>query len=414
MIAITEELMSKGVSVFAAQETNIHWTPATTPMILSQAKRTTPHVAMSTSTSTEETDNWYKPGGTLVLALNQCTSRIIARGADTPLGRWSYLEFVGKANKRLIIVSAYQVCNQKFDTISDTASAQQIHILQSTGIANPNPRKIFLTDLIEQINKWRNTNKEVLLCMDTNDHVDDPKAKISRLFSETDLTDLHHHRYPSNKKPATYQRGSRPIDLMAGSPLTVDALVSAWMCPFNDPPTIKGDHRLMGLDFDMDILFGTSNTTLANLGQRGAKSRQAQMVNKYCKRVLSRCTQYQLAERIDHLLALPAFTMENHQELEQIDTHLTRILTKTDRECCPTNNAPWSPALNQAYLRHRYWSITFSAKRNQRDMKDVLKAIREKMKPSPEDQLEPTRSITANLRHAQKNLCKEKREADIL
>jgi len=86
MIAITEELMSKGVSVFAAQETNIHWTPATTPMILSQAKHTTPHVAMSTSTSTKETDNWYKPGGTLVLALNQCTSQIIARGADTPLG----------------------------------------------------------------------------------------------------------------------------------------------------------------------------------------------------------------------------------------------------------------------------------------------------------------------------------------
>jgi len=343
MVAITEELMSKGVSVFVAQETNIHWTPATTPMILSQAWPATPHVAMATSASTEETDNWYKPGGTLVLALNHCTSRIIARGTDTPLGRWSYLKFVGKVNKCLIIVSVYQVCNQKFDAISNTASAQQIRILQSTGIANPNPRKIFLMDLIKQINKWHTMKKEVLLCMDTNDHVDDPKAKLSWLFLETDLSDLHYHCYPSIKKAVTYQHGSRPIDLMAGSPLTINALVSTWMCPFNNPPTIKGDHCLMGLDFDLDILFGTSTTVLANLGQQGAKSRQTQMVNKYCKWVLSRCTQQGLAEHIAHLLMLPTFNMDHHQELEQIDTQLTRILTKTDHECCPTNNAPWSP-----------------------------------------------------------------------
>jgi len=78
MTAITAELMSKGVSVFTAQETNINWNPATTPLILSQARRVTPHIAMATSTSIEETENWYKPGGTLVMAMNHCTSQIIA------------------------------------------------------------------------------------------------------------------------------------------------------------------------------------------------------------------------------------------------------------------------------------------------------------------------------------------------
>ena len=106
---------------------------------------------MTTSTSSEQTENWYKPGGTMVLALNHSTSRLIERGTDNPLGRWSYLEFVGKSNKRVIIISAYQVCHQKFDATADTASAQQIRILQATGIANPNPRQIFLTDLIAQV-----------------------------------------------------------------------------------------------------------------------------------------------------------------------------------------------------------------------------------------------------------------------
>jgi len=223
MIAITEELMSKGISVFTAQETNINWNKATTPAIIAQARHTTPHVALATSTSSEQTENWYKPGGTMVLALNHCTSRIIDRGTDSPLGRWSHLKFVGKMNKRVIIVSAYQVCNQKFDATSDTVSAQQIRILQANGTTSPNPRQIFLMDLITQINNWRSMHKEILLCMAINNNVDDPKAKISRLFSETDLSDLHYHRY-SQKKPATYQRGSRLIDLMAGSPLIVEAL----------------------------------------------------------------------------------------------------------------------------------------------------------------------------------------------
>jgi len=108
----------------------------------------------------------------------------------------------GENGKRLIIVSAYQVCHQKFDAASDTASAQQIRFLQANGTRDPKPRKTFLYNLIAQINNWQVQNKEVLLCVDTNDNVDDPKAKIAHLFAETDLVDLHHHRYPSLKSQA--------------------------------------------------------------------------------------------------------------------------------------------------------------------------------------------------------------------
>jgi len=319
-LAITEELINKGVSVFAAQETNIDWTPETTQLIQSQVRRNTPYFSLTTSCSTEKSSNWHKLGGTLLLALDHWTSHITTCSTDTPLGRWSYLEFVGKSGKRLIIVSAYQTCHQKFDTASDTVSAQQIHILQANGIANPNPQKIFLDDLIYQIKQWRQTNKEVLVCMDANENVDDAKANISRLYVETDLTDLHHHRYPSLRKPATHQRGSKPIDLMAGSPLTADALISAWICPFSDPPTIKGDHRLLGLDFDPEILFGNSATALAKIAQHGARSQQPQTVTKFCKRVITECTQHWLAERIDILMVTPTF----HQNTTQNSSTLIR------------------------------------------------------------------------------------------
>jgi len=96
MVAITNELLSKGASIFAAQEPNIHWTPLTTQQILSQARRNTPQIAIATSTSTEEAPDWYKPGGMFILAMNQWTSRIVSRGSDCPLGRWSYLKLMGK------------------------------------------------------------------------------------------------------------------------------------------------------------------------------------------------------------------------------------------------------------------------------------------------------------------------------
>jgi len=99
-----------------------------------------------------------------------------------------------------------------------------------------------LTDLLHQIRHWRSENKEILLCTDTNDKVNDPKASIAVLFSETNLIDLHHHHYPSLRTPATHQRGTHTVDLMAGTPRVADALMAAWMHPFHDPAMIKGNH----------------------------------------------------------------------------------------------------------------------------------------------------------------------------
>jgi len=126
MLAITAELQTLGASVFAAQETNIHWDPASKNQIFQQCRQAASHVFLSTASSQEPSSDWYKPGGTLTLALSPCTSRIVKRGSDQVLGRWSYIEFAGKENTRLIVVSAYRVCNQKFDVASNTATAQQI------------------------------------------------------------------------------------------------------------------------------------------------------------------------------------------------------------------------------------------------------------------------------------------------
>ncbi len=139
------------------------------------------------------------------MALNNWTNRVITKGTDQYLSQWSFLELVGKHDKRLIVMWSYRVCNQPFDAASQTVTAQQIRLLQAKGIAKPKPRTAFLNDLIQQVRQWQQEQKEVIICMDANDPVDDPKAEISRIFRETDLTDLHHHQHPGICKPATQQ-----------------------------------------------------------------------------------------------------------------------------------------------------------------------------------------------------------------
>jgi len=170
--------------------------------------------------------------------------------------------------------------------------------------------------------------------MDANEDVDNPKSHIMRLFNEADLIDLHHNRYPAQPKPATHQCGSHPIDIMAGTPLCAMALQHTWILPFGMPPMIKGDHHLLGLDFDMDILFGSLPNPMSAI-PRGVNSNHKLQILKFCKETIADCNKYQIAECIDDLKQKQHLSDKDLDELEQIDSRLTQILVSADHRCCP-------------------------------------------------------------------------------
>ncbi len=139
MQVITKELVHLNTSVFAAQETNIHWDPLTKYQIYQQSKIMAAQIKLTTASSQEPAADWYKPGGTLLLTLNSWTSQVVNQGSDHPLGQWAYQEFLGRNDRRVIVISGYRVCNQKFDAASTMVSAQQIRLMQAQGVQNPNP-----------------------------------------------------------------------------------------------------------------------------------------------------------------------------------------------------------------------------------------------------------------------------------
>jgi hypothetical protein len=61
------------------------------------------------ASSTRSYGSTYKPGGTLQLSRGSITGRVIASGADD-MGRWCWTTYKGSANRRMAIITAYQVC----------------------------------------------------------------------------------------------------------------------------------------------------------------------------------------------------------------------------------------------------------------------------------------------------------------
>ena len=129
--------------------------------------------------------------------------------------------------------------------------------------------------------------------------------------------------------------------------------------------------------------------------------------------MIQRCNTHRLDERIASLLLKTELLPDDLQELETIDATLTKILVQTDQQCRPLLATPWSPAVQTAYMIHRYWALKLTAKRMERDLSTSFAAIEKRLEPHLL-QMQPGSTISSNLKQAQKNLKKAKREADKL
>ena len=155
-------LSTMGLGAICLAETNVNWSNS---QIYQTCKDLSKKIWHHSTFTTSHAKEYYpdvptvykdsfkgskKPGGTLTMLCNNWTSRVLGRGSDPyGLGHWTYFTLRGKANTKIVLVTAYRVCTQSISTAGPTTStAQQSRVLsKKIREADPNPRHQFIVDL---------------------------------------------------------------------------------------------------------------------------------------------------------------------------------------------------------------------------------------------------------------------------
>lgn len=292
----------------------------------------------------------YKPGGVMQITTGSTCARIQKSENDKDLGRWTSQTMLHSDGKKSIFYTAYRVCQQTpaLSTGTTTACMQQWRIQRASGINNPNPRSLFLSDLTSEIKSKRAENYEVFIMGDFNTPIDDPDLR--EFMHECDLFDLHEPCATHSTAPATFKHGSKKIDHMFGTYFFLDATLRASILSWKD--SLRGDHLCLVIDFCQKKL-NSSGDDLTSPSQRKLTASSPRKSTRYRSKTLDLMEKSKIQQRLDNLkkkcTRQGKTTPRDDRTLGNIDNEMTGYMRHAESKCGPTNYGHHSsPALSKA------------------------------------------------------------------
>jgi exonuclease III len=361
MLDIFLQMENIRADIFAFAETKLASDQPFVANLLQRNKRKIwDHARIVTSTSTVVLEGYHKPGGTLTCAANSLVGRIQRTFSD-PYGRWSGMELMGRSNKRLVVLTVYQVPQKTGSSGSTTAYTQQRNMFRLEGRSNPNPRKILIEDLRTLVSDLRSNGHDIILMGDFNEHIGlDPHGMASVLLAGG-LIDSHVSRHGIETEPSTYARGHTRVDYMFLSERLKPHILRAGIEPFNQ--RIFADHRGMFIDLSLPGLFDRSLTTLASPANRHLCAINPKHVQKYIRELHAYLQQHLVLQRLEEIK-----TNADHPSAEAIDQDITRAMLHAELQCKSFNRLPWSHDLHAAMTTLYILKMQLTQIRTQRDM----------------------------------------------
>jgi hypothetical protein len=111
---------------------------------------------------------------------------------------------------------------------------------------------------------------EIILMFDGNKSMSERKSAIARLAQKHHLIDLHVHKHGTQDEPATYNRGTKRINLALGTPTIAAEMTAIGYEEFNAEPF--SDHRSLFVDVKVqNILLGDAVNMVP--AKQGSKTR---------------------------------------------------------------------------------------------------------------------------------------------
>ena len=363
-------------------------------------------IAMATSCHDGKATGHIKYGGTMTTVHGKLTVRVVEKGSDPHMGRWSYTTLQGKSNRKVTFITAYRVC-QQHDPGPETAYFNQWHYLRSQGISNPDPRQQLLDDLSVFIQELIDANHEVALAIDGNGSLRRDSA-LAQFFSQTGLYCLHEHLYnddyyTEHPLPATHKRGKEKIDFQAG---TLGVLLWAdrggWEA-FDEG--LGGDHRSGFIDFKLSGLLSGKIRDIDRQPTRTLQSNNIRIVKEYrieLHRLLESHNVFQRIERLHEVATSRPFNKQMHLEVERLDTTVRESKIAAERHCRHRYlHEHWSPKLIQHALTQKFLKILLYNRKHQKESTAVLHNLIKWLPTVSNDDLKcSTAMIIENMRTA--------------
>jgi hypothetical protein len=365
---LCEEIRRSDIHLFAAAEHNLDTNKFSVRKCLQDTARKTfaqHHIQLATSTIPAE--KFYKPGGTMVMAQGDIVGRIKARGSDT-LGRWSWIQLVGKHQKLITLISAYQVCARPTNRSGTTAYHQQESLLRQRGIkkANAKPRKYFHRDLQDFIKRCKTRNESIILVGDFNEPMNE-RSSMARIAMTHSLVDILFQRNPHLPEPATFARGSNRIDYCLVSSDLVEAVQSCGYEPFQ--MRVQSDHRGFFIDFQTSRLFGNDTQPLGPAAFRDFSAKCPIDNSKYIVAKHAHLTEQNF---FTHLSRLQSLSDGDHDLAERLDTNLRAAAEAASKRVKRHYKPWWSLTITKARANVAVLRRLLSGFRTNIDVTDVL------------------------------------------
>ena len=205
---LTKEVQA---DILCCQEHNLDTTQSTVRRILYETTRQHWNRSRAQFSSTPiPFTHFYKPGGTMIMIVDQASGRIKSQTTDH-LGRWSSYTLRGRDSTSFTIISVYQAVTDTPQIGSTTAAAQQQSVLLHLQEPISGPRRAFKRDLWQFVSSLVANREEILIVGDFNEVFGSEVDGISKLAADFHLTHLMKARHSANL-PATYSRGRQCLD----------------------------------------------------------------------------------------------------------------------------------------------------------------------------------------------------------
>jgi hypothetical protein len=370
LFEIGEESVYNNIDIICLVKTKLNWQNK-------QARRSCECISkryhnqakfVTSSAIAQNNDHIFQPGGTAMIVGDPYMSRVCKEHTDDELGRWSAITLKGKREKKVTIITAYQVNKDSISSADDRSTwKQQYNHMRMKGIDTPDPRKQFWIDIEAKIKKLQTEKQDVLLMLDAND----PNAKeLGPIMQRLKMKDIHLHLHGTDYEPETHQRGKSRIDFMYGTAGILECTHKAGIGAYDD--ICYTDHRHLFVDIDLGWLLCGYPPDLTRYEQRMLETtnpRATDLYKKELKKSIERDDILEWMRRIrDKIATTHKLTTEDKEELETLDNLLTAARLEAERQCGKLSNTPWSPKLKAATLVKCHWEMWCKQRKTGRDL----------------------------------------------